>query len=273
MLDRSADAQPHVQARCDRPAGQADLVRIGQPAPIDDLAAGPQGRVQRLGQLGPDRNVLALLDAAANRNNNVGIFEMVGAVVGDELQMLHAASQPIRRRRLANNLAAAPVDTLSRPRRVRANRRHLWTVVGRLDRRQDVAPNGRANLQQVAAVGLDRQRRAVGRQTGIELDGHVRHQRPPRCRSRRQDDVRMVLLDHIQHAGGVGLDQEVLQLSRLGRHDTVGPAVDQLLQTVPANLVAEDHGRQRRPARIGQLTPAAQQLKTHRQHAAGELLR
>ena len=76
VLDRAGDAEREVQLRRDRLAGAADLPLHRQPAGVADRARRRELGAERLGELLRDGDVLLLLDAAADRDDALGLRQI-----------------------------------------------------------------------------------------------------------------------------------------------------------------------------------------------------
>ena len=126
---------------------------------------------QRLG----NGHVFTLFDASADGDDRFGVQQAVLVFVGREVHPSHSAGQQFRRGGQVFDFAFAAGLSGGGLGRSWANRRHLRAMDRRLDRRQDIAPDSGAGLEQVARVRLDVQHGAVGRQTCIGADGDKGH--------------------------------------------------------------------------------------------------
>lgn len=120
------------------------------------------------------------------------------------------------------------------------DRGHLGPMIGRFDGGHDVPSDGRPGLEEVSRFFFDIQDRAVCRQPGIDLDGHVGHQGPAGGRGPGNHDLRFPFPNKMGQAGGVGLGQEMFELRGFHGQDAVRSALDQLLQVLLTDSVAQN---------------------------------
>src|SRR6476646_10596955 len=76
MLDGAGDAEREIELRGDGLAAAADLALHRQPAGVADGTRGGEFRMQRLGELLRDGDLVLLLDAAADRDDALGLGEI-----------------------------------------------------------------------------------------------------------------------------------------------------------------------------------------------------
>ena len=148
---------------------------------------------------------------------------------------------------------------------------HLRPLVVVDDRGDDVAAEGRANLQQqilVLDLGLrvgdvaDVQVGAVGRQAGPQRRGHARRQVAAHRRGADDHDLRPVLLDQRGEHLGVGQGLVVGQPRMVGQIDGVDALGDQSLGQ-RADAGARQHGAGLHAQPIGQFAGLAAEFQRH----------
>ena len=170
-------------------------------------------------------------------------------------------------------------DDLARARRSRARQRHhaladgghLRPAVVVDDRGDDVAAEGRADLQQQVRVDLlgrgvgdvaDVQVGAVGGHAGLDRRGDARGQVAAQGRGPVQHDLRPVLLDQRAEHAGVGAGLEMGQPRVVGRVDRVDALGDEPLGHV-LDVVAGQHRAGLHAQPVGQIRGLAAELQRH----------
>ena len=152
-----------------------------------------------------------------------------------------------------------------------ADGRHLGTVVGVHDRRNDVAAEGRANLVQqilILRTGFrvlmvaDHQLRTVGRQTTEQRRRYARSEIAADGSRTEKGDLGLLLLDQTAHHSRMGQRAERSELLAVGRPHGIGAVFGQLLSDV-AQIMTQYDGFELHAERRGQLTAFGQQLQTH----------
>src|SRR5664280_2220604 len=104
MLERTADATCHVNLGLDRLAGRADLAGFRQPLGVDHGPGAAHRRAQRVGQLLSDGDVVFLLDATADGNQNSVLCNIDVARLGyDRLEIAPSCRQRPDVRGLVDN--------------------------------------------------------------------------------------------------------------------------------------------------------------------------
>ena len=174
VLERAADAAGQIDLRLHGLAGRADLARFLQPLGIDHRARATHRRAQRLGQFLGDRDIVLLLDAAADRDQHAVLGDIDIAGFGDDgLEIAASRRQGADRGRFVDDHASGRCGLCLGFERARTDGDHRA--------RGNVAANMRADLSaEFLADQFERTRLrrlrfpARRRRSGIQLDGKSR---------------------------------------------------------------------------------------------------
>jgi len=134
---------------------------------------------------------------------------------------------------------------------------------------EDVAADGGASLEEVAGVGFDVEVGAVGGEAGVGLCGDVGHEGAAGRGGSREKDLGAELVHEMEKAGGVGLDEEVLEFGGLHEDDAVSAAMDEFEKVGFGDAVAEDEGGEVGATGVGELSGAGEKLVADALDAAG----
>ena len=248
---------------------------IGDPAAIDGVARRAHGRAQRVGQLADEREVLGLSHASAARDDLVGVLD-VGLVGFNALEAepFDGRFEPGFGHVDRHDLALARRVGVGRATRARADRGHLRAMVGRDDGGENVPADGGPRLHEVAGLGIHVEPGAVGRESRVQLDSEVRHERAAGRGRARNKDLGGALLHELLDGRRMGADQEVRKLRRLDHVNAVRATGDQLLEIGALNALADHHGAKLRVGRtqgavpVGQLSAPREKLMGNRAQAS-----
>ena len=204
VLDRARDAGRDVEARPDRGAGLADLVRAVDHARVDRGARGADLAAEQVGQVAQEGELLGAADAGAAGDDDRGVLELDGGLAHLAAEDLQGEVAGLERR--ASIFSTTPLRLASAA-GLRMTPSRTVAICGRVlrvdDRGDQVAAEGRPDLVEQVLVGLvflldvvvaDLQVGAVGGEAAAQGAGDPRREVAAVGRAADQEDLRLAAL-------------------------------------------------------------------------------
>ena len=223
VLDGAGDAAGDVQSRPDGLAGLADLVRVGQPARVDERAGAADGGAEGVREVADDLEPFRGTDTAAAGDDDLRAFEVDGLIADlvDDFDDLRADIF-LRHMDVFPDDGRMAFDGLALAEHAGTDRAHLGPVLRTLDLRHQVAADGGTGPEDVAGLFIDVELGAVRGQAGPEPAGDTGAEVPPVGRGADEDAGGRVFRDEFDQCGGVGIGRVVLKFGAFRDDDAVG---------------------------------------------------